>query len=239
MVDRIKKLRVFFAFALLLLAAACAAPGAPPLRTAGEAEDPLIPNCQNVSPDARVEQYDTEHYLTTWGSAAYEGAAQGFSEGLGHGPLADAVRKVVLHPAENRDAIFNSLPAGIEPFCRSYNTDFADVNTVVRQILPLLGNQVLVSKPQIGVFVTAPVERSMPVAKWRDFYVITVTPLGLRIEVKVLRAVFICRDGVTFNQGISVGQNETWVFTQIADRLARMPAPVPPDVKAHKSRRQS
>jgi hypothetical protein len=227
------------------LLVACTSPGAPTLKTEADISGPVIPKCQNVSSTARVEEFNTTDYLTTWGSAWLEGAMQGFGEGLnGGGSVADAVQSAVLHPATGNDAIFNSLPAFVEPFCRSYDAEFPQVNEAVAQSLQATGYPVQVSNTQIGVFKTGFVNRQQPMAQWQDNYVVTVTPAGLRTEVKVLRSVYISRDGVTYNQGISVGQNETWLFTQISDRLERMksepspppkPSPIPRKRRPRKS----
>ena len=131
-------------------------------------------------------------------------------------------------PARGNGAIFNNLPAFVEPFCRLYDDEFPDVSAVVADTLKSTGYPVQVSNTQIGVFMTGFVNRQQPMALWRDNYVVTVTPAGLHTEVKVLRTVYISRDGATYNQGISVGQNETWLFTQIGDRLVRRKAAPPP-----------
>jgi len=222
-----------------LLLVACTSPGAPDLRTEGDASDPLIPNCQNVSPTAHVEQFNTTDYLTTWGSAWLEGAAQGFGEGLsGGGAMADAVHNAVLHPSSGGNAeIFNNLPAFVEPFCRSYDAGVPAVSEAVEQTLQETGYPVQVSNTQTGVFMTGYVNRAQPMALWRDDYVVTVTPAGPRTEVKVLRSVFISRDGTTYNQGISAGQNETWIFEQIAERLEQMKSAPPPQTPTSANRK--
>jgi hypothetical protein len=69
--------------ACILFMGGCASPGSPLLResTAG-GEGPLVPDCKNVSSAAKVTEYITNFYLSTYGSAFAEGGNEGFAEVL-------------------------------------------------------------------------------------------------------------------------------------------------------------
>lgn len=181
-----------------------------------------IQGCKNVPESRRVDDYITNAYLTTFGSAFLEGSANGFSEGLGaQGQWTDAVRKAMLHPKVAPDGALLELPLAIQPYCRSYYADRPAVARAVAEILPSLGNKILQSDQQAGIFRTDVIDRQSPAARWKDSYIITVSSEGPeRVVVRILRTIYICRDGVTYNQGLSSGHNETWIFTRIADRLA-------------------
>lgn len=205
----------------LLLLTACAAPGEPSLRKAPDKiQGPLISECKNVASDVRVDVYNTSDYLTTWESAAYEGTVQGFSEGLGSAAIAEAVRKAMLNPTTVTSHIFNELPGSQEPFCRAFHFSAAKVKSVIGSVLAALGNPILLANNRLGIYRTDFVFRQHPAARWKDSYIITVgSEAPERAIVRVLRLVFISRDGSNYNQGISVGYNETWVLTRIADGL--------------------
>lgn len=205
-----------------LILAGCSTVGTPQLRTsADDGEGPLIPNCRNVSSASRVDAYSTQYYHTTWGSAWMEGAAQGLSEGLTDRPVSQAVREAMISPSVRDGRTFNRIPVAHRPYCRSYDADRALVAGIVESILPRLGNPIERSDRRAGVFRTGTIQRSHVAATWQDSYAIRVEDLGPgRTGVWVYREVHISRDGAVFNEGISSGHNESWIFTEIANRLA-------------------
>lgn len=178
-------------------------------------------DCRNVSSTQTVDSYITNFYLTTWGSASAEGSAQGFGEGLtGQGRAFEAVRQAMLRPQKTQDGLFNELPRSFKPYCRIYDAGRPDVAKAVAEILPSLGNPIITSNQRSGIFATDFIQRQHPAARWRDSYVITVTEEGPdRVVVRVLRTVYISRDGTTFNQGIPDGHNEKWILTQIGNKI--------------------
>ena len=195
---------------------ACTAPGTPVLRTSSlDSEGALIPGCKNVSKRIRVDQYITEFYLSTYGSAWLEGTMAGFRQGVSEG-LRDTVRTGGLlsgmnPPDANRP---NALPFSLEPFCMGFRSPAPAVSHAVASILPRLGNRILLSDEANGVFETDFVERHHRAARWRDKFVISVEEVSGQTVVKVLRILYISRGG-PFNQAISVGHNESWVLTQV------------------------
>jgi hypothetical protein len=191
-----------------------------------DGQGPLIPDCRNVSNVARNEVYRTNSYLSTWGSALLEGATQGLGEGLaGEGEIAEAIRRATVRPSTEGNLVFNELPRRFSPYCRAYTGSRQVIARSVGEILPLLGNPVELSDEDTGIFRTGIIDRRHPMAQWKDSYLITVEEAEPnRIIVRVLRTLYISRDGTTYNRGISSGQNELWIFTQIADRYQRVEA---------------
>lgn len=198
--------------ACLVLTACGAAPGTPALRTtADRASDPMIPGCQNLEPQARTDTYITNFYLTTWSSALAEGAMQG---------LTDGPAGLALRPTAPVGVTVNRLPSPTEPFCRSYSATPRQASAAVAAVMLSLGGRVVRSDINNGLFETEFVQRQHAMARWRDNYVVRVSPFGTGAAVRVLRTVFISRDGGrTYNQGVSVGNNEAYILTQVGDRL--------------------
>lgn len=161
-----------------------------------------------------VTDYITGSYLSTWGSASMEGAVEGFSEGL-----RDAAKDSNRQRSGTTENV-NLLPFSAEPYCRAYFGNRQDISRIVAEILPLLGNKILVSNEEVGVFATDYTERQHLMAGWRDSYEITVSSEGsTRTVVRVLRKLYISRSRGVFNQAISNGHNEAWIMTQIEQRL--------------------
>lgn len=216
--------RHFAALATLILAAACAAPGTPKMRTsAADGGGPLIKGCQNVSRAARVEKYQTQFYLSTWASAWLEGANQGFREGLAdEGGVGSVIEAVLVPPNLIAGKTYNMLPSPPDAYCRSYDAEPRAVSRAVASIMPFLENPVTVSDTARGRFETDFKRRQHKAAEWVDRYIVKVLSSGPRTTVVyIFRVLYISRDGRTFNQGLSVGHNETWIFTGISDRLRK------------------
>ena len=207
-IRQMKRLGVILTCAILI--AACSAPGTPKLRTSNlDGQGLLVSGCKNVSKRVRVDQYITDFYLSTWSSAAIEGAMEGFWEGLREG------FGIGTNPSPYRP---NSLPFPLEPFCMSFRSPAPAVSRAVARVLPHLGNPVVLSDVANGFFETGFVERSHRAARWRDRYMISVEESSSQTVVKILRILYISRGG-PFNQAISVGHNEAWFLTQIIDHL--------------------
>jgi hypothetical protein len=208
--------------ALALILCACVASGAPSVRSSPrDGEGQLIAGCRNVSPSSRVETYDTRFYHTTYGSAWVEGTSN--LNGLGEGGVAQAIREAMGEPTIRNGRTYYELPMSLRPYCRAYDADRALVAGVVAQILPQLGNPVERSDVVAGVFKTGRSHRSHAMARWQDDYAIAVYSLGPgQTAVWVYRDIYISRPGMgeQFDQAISSGRNETWIFTRINDALA-------------------
>lgn len=206
-----------------IVLAACQAPGQPMLRTSvADGEGELISGCQNVSSKAAVNHYETGYYLTTWGSAWKEGSSAGLQEGLsGQGPAYDAVSRGMIKAVSDEEPVFDSMYKGPKPFCRAYAASRREVAEAVATILPTLGNPIRISDIDRGIFQTDWTDRSHMAAKWKDGYVITVTEeRPNRVVVRVLRSVYISRQGAPYFLGDSVGQNESFVLTKISQAVA-------------------
>lgn len=95
---------------------------------------------------------------------------------------------------------------------------------IVADIVPELGNPIERSDAGAGVFRTGRAQRSHAMAAWQDSYAVAVYTLAPgRTAVWVFRDVYISRGGGPFDQGISSGRNETWIFTEIGDALSSAP----------------
>ena len=237
--------------ASLIFVASCSQIGAQKVRsTEADGEGPLIPNCYNLSETSRVETYITKFYMTTSGSAAWEGAANGIQAGFDDSSSVEyAIESALSGPNLGADGekIFNDYIGVIRPYCRAFAADRRSVATAVSTILSLLGNTILVSDIERGIFKTDLIDRThddledvdvpkflkvfAKPSRWKDAYSITVTEERTnRVIVKIQRSVYISRIEHTredkslvwssYHQAKSIGHNEAWVFTQIADLLA-------------------
>lgn len=220
----------------------CAAPGTPLMRAGvADGEGPLIEGCKNVSITARVNDYIAGYYLTTWGSAIQEGANQGMRQSLEEDPslgiagsmlqelvatlasprAAGKLNSTSSRPEDWREKT-NSLSTSPQPFCRRYAAKYDDVSRATAAIVMQMPHKPRVIDQRFGVFETEFVEGQHAAARWRDRYVVVVEPEGPDQTVMlVFRIVYIARSDNVFNQGISVGHNETWLMTQVADQLGR------------------
>jgi hypothetical protein len=219
---------------LPLLLLSCAAPGTPLLRREDtDAEGPLIAGCKNVSSRYRVNEYETQYYMSTWGSAFLEGATEGIST-----DATDEVSagKIVWRAAARMVTGTKGLTFKPTPFCRAYTAQFYEVVRAVKEVLPLLDNPITVSDEEEGYFETGFVERSHKAADWRERYLLAIdseTPEST--VLRIVRILYIQRKqgGERFNQAVSVGHNEAWIMTRVADKLqlerrSPQPATAPP-----------
>lgn len=205
--------------------AACAAPGAPMLRTGvNDGQGPLVPDCQNVSLKTKPFEYDTRSYHSTWGSAWLEGAQAGLKEGLS---LEEETNKRALYKKEFAYALMLQL-FGIDgrnppfpPFCMRLDASESEVRKALANILPQLGNTLVGDKEEFGLYGTEFIDREHMSAKWRDRYVITVreTTAG-QTDVTVFRELLISRQGYPYDRAQSSGHNEAWLLQQIAAAVA-------------------
>lgn len=196
-------------FIFILMVAACGGPGAPLLRrSTGDGEGPLVPKCKNVSSTARVDDYITGSYLSTWGSASVEGTMEGVNDAMNGFGL------------DGQQSEFNQLPVSADPYCRIYTASAQEVSRIIADILPLLGNGILTSDEENGLFITDFIERGHRMARWKDSYEINVSREGpQRTVVRIFRKLYISRGRGVFNEAVSVGHNEAWIITKIAERL--------------------
>lgn len=232
---------IMFAIAIV----GCSAPGAPRLRTnINDGEGLLIPECQNISSSTIVKKYITGSYLSTWSSAFVEGATEGVWNGLGKEVpnkvknrddlIKWYIKKGILQEnysiKDNKFFVENgqmSIPVNFDhllfsstPYCRAYEADALDVSRAVSNIITLLGNDVLLSDVNSGLFITGFIDRQHSAARWKDRYIITVNDEGVKqTEVKILRELYISRRNGPFNKAISVGHNEAWIMTQISNSI--------------------
>lgn len=220
----------------------CAAPGAPVLRTTtADGQGPLIPHCQNVVQDYRVESFLLGYYLTTWGSAAGEGTQEGIRRAL-EDPSAkstqgsafvqflidqypsgsESIGRFFSSPAPTWRTPINSLKNVPMPFCRRYYYPGKEVSRAAQSAIESLSQyRIITNDPQLGIFETDFFEQRHATARWRDRFMILVEyeSYGTSV-VRVFRDVYIDRSGTLFNQGASVGRQEAYILTRIDDVLA-------------------
>lgn len=226
----------------------CTAPGAPFIRsTEHDGEGQLIAECKNVSNKERVDRFITDSYLTTWRSAFREGAFEGFQEGMQEAedmdemPLSvELARELVgklLEMDTDKEEIRaqkqsspesdwkeekNKYPLKTIPLCRKYSTSTSAVFWAARDVLNTLDYKIINADESLGLLETEFVERRHIAARWRDRYIIYIDPNpteAMHSIVKIFRPVYIDRSGNTFNEAESVGYNETWIMTRLADLL--------------------
>mgnify|MGYP003385614849 CR=1 FL=1 len=246
--DTIKEKIILLLILSITVFVGCAAPGTPLIRTTQhDGEGPLIAECKNVSNKDRIEVFNVHSYLTTWGSALKEGAIEGFREGLQNAEdeakitvesikLAEKLAVELsdtFSRKERRDQLQsspepdwteekNELPSKAIPFCRKYPANSSAIFTAAKTVLGTLDHQISKIDEELGFLETEFVERSHPGARWRDKYVIYIDANPDELDhsvVKIFRTVYIDRSGNTFNEAESVGHNETYILTRIADLL--------------------
>ena len=181
-------------------------PGAPLLRTSpDDGEGPMIPNCKNVSAAAKVDDYITGSYLTTWGSVHKEANSAASIRYFG----------IDLTGQGNSNS-----------YCRSYAANANQVFETINNILPLLGNKVLRADKDSGKFKTDFIDRQHGMARWKDRYYIFVESINEdETVVRIFREVYISRpykgDWSPYVEAISVGHNEAWILTKIDQLLVQ------------------
>lgn len=120
-------------------------------------------------------------------------------------------------------AIFATLSNNTKPFCRVVDRPAADVSRAAAQVMPRLGNRLLVSDVANGVFTTDRKERTKVITTWRDSYSVNVTEEeGGKTVVRVSRELTL-RDGNGWSQSASDGHNEKWILGEIERIAARLP----------------
>jgi hypothetical protein len=139
-----------------------------------------------------------------------------------------AIASRVRPPSVADGKNLNMLPQGTVAYCRSFNATPEQVNLAVNMVMMNFSYPMERSGFKDGLYETGFVEREHRAAKWIDRYrVLIQAQSGGTTSVKVTRQVFIGRwataadrgNPAVYNQGVSVGHNEAWLLTQIADRL--------------------
>ena len=108
------------------------------------------------------------------------------------------------------------------PFCRMYKADTKTVSSIIQGLISRLGNPIRGADVANGLFTTDTMERSDIMMKWQDSYSITAQEeqAGVTI-VRVLRALKVYQSSQGgYEQNLSYGDNEKWILSQIAERLA-------------------
>ncbi len=194
----------------------CAAPGQPPMDSRSAKSLDALPDCKNVSPNARIAAFVTQFYLTTWGSAAREGAILGVRKGLAEG---GGVGLIALARMERPDrikgspAIWRSNPP--EPFCMRIAAPRDRVDRALQSSFAELRAYGYRASRSGGISTTGFVRRSHKAAAWMDRfagYTYALPDGGTAVVVR--RDVLISRQGNPFVQADSVGQLETWIMTR-------------------------
>ena len=217
----------FFRLGIFVLLAAgltsCAAPGQPPLVNRSASSLDALPDCKNVSSNAPMPQFVTEFYLTTWGSAAREGAILGVREGLSEG---GGVGLIALARMERPDrikgspAIWRTSPP--KPFCMRIAAPRDRVERALRSSFGELRAYGYRASRSGEISKTSFVRRSHKAAAWMDRfagYTYALPEGGTAVVVQ--RDVLISRKGNPYVQADSVGQLETWIMTRTRQKSLR------------------
>lgn len=233
-----------FLIVVITSLAGCATPGAPKLRTdSSDGQGDVIAGCQNVSKQYRVEKYNSEYYLTTWGSAWSEGKLEGTQKALEKNQSSEsALLSMLFNGSASKQNSFNQfgspatkgwyekvneLPEKPSPYCRKYDASFNKVSSIVANVIKKLPHKIIEQDVKLGIFRTDFKESSHRAARWRDSYLVFVDAKDDNHSiVRIFRYVYISRsakgDEQVFNQATSVGYNEAWLMTQIADKLGNL-----------------
>ena len=202
-------------------------PGAPLVRTDGaDGVGSLIRGCENISSFDKTNNFITDRYLTTWGSASSEGAAVGYYEGL-----KDA--RFMGDDAEKKRFAYARLPSSAI-FCRAYSAERSRVFHIVATLMPQLGYRLVDTSQDDGFLETDYVDGAhysfgaeLPFAKWKDRYAVKVgRKRDDRVVVKVFRDVYISRcnanrgDCSDYIRATSVGHNEAVILNRIEQELS-------------------
>ena len=197
--------------------------GQPELRSGPQdGQGPMVSGCQNVSSDARTEEFNTHGYGSTWLSAGFEGASQAIAgtlpalgeiAGVGGRGTADAPPGVTV-----------TMQDGIEPYCRVFPANpeqlFAIAREEIERVMPQFGYEVTCGGRIGRVCETNYVFRSHGAAQWADRFRIRVIEIDTDYSYLLVdRRLFISRDREIYNQAIPVGSHESYIITRIADRL--------------------
>lgn len=121
-------------------------------------------------------------------------------------------------------AVFAMLSNNTKPFCRVVDRPAADVSRAAAQVMPRLGNRMLVSDVANGVFTTDMKERTKVITTWRDSYSVNVTEEEAGKTVVRVSRDLLLRDGGAWSQSASDGNNEKWILGEIERIVARLPA---------------
>lgn len=240
-----KKLAVsIFLLVIITSLAGCVAPGAPKLRSDNsDGQGDVIAGCQNVSKHHRVEKYNSEYYLTTWGSAWSEGKIEGKQENLEKNQSSGSTFiSAFLNGSVSKQNSFklfgtpatkgwsekvNELPEKPLPYCRKYEASFKKVLSIAANVIKKLPHKIIEQDAKLGIFRTDYKESSHRGARWRDSYLVFVdTKDDNQTIVRIFRNIYISRSSKgqeqVFNQATSVGYNEAWLMTQIGDELDKV-----------------
>lgn len=213
---------------LFCLAVTACAAGGPEVRTgANDGFGPLLPGCQNLRRDSSERQFIAEFYLSTWGSAWMEGASQSVSEGLNaRGGAQGGSRPAAASRPDDppRGVRTTTLPVPPKPYCRAVAVPADDLRRAIETLLASVGRPVVTFGAGVNQMETAFAYTSHRAARWYDKYTIAVTQVTPETSaVRILRPLFISRDGIVYNQGYSSGANESWLIDE-AERVAAQAA---------------
>ena len=116
--------------------------------------------------------------------------------------------------------VFQSEIFHARPFCRVFASDRKTIALLVKDVLGEMGNPIEISNVEDGIFTSRLTDRQHVGAKWKDGYAITVTEERTnRVVVRVLRRVYISRQGSAYYEGESDGQLEAWILMQVQNAL--------------------
>ena len=197
--------------------------GLPELRSStDDGQGPMVPGCQNVSSDARTEEFNTRFYGSTWLSASLEGASQAIAGTLPI--LSEVVGVGGSGTADAPPGVAVTMQEGILPYCRIFTSSpdqlFAVARDEIERALPQFGYDVTCGGRIGRVCETNYVFRSHSAAQWADRFRVRVVEIDANYSYLLVdRRLFISRDGEIYNQAVPVGSHELYIITRVANRL--------------------
>lgn len=219
----IKPFAALFAASVFLSGCSNALVGEPPLVSRASGDQALLPDCKNVSGSAPQTQFDTENFLTTWGSAVREGAALGVREGLAEGGgVGNVFLARLRQPQRVQGETLLWRSERQEPFCMTIARPESTVASAFRATFREMRAFGYSTRFGDGTATTSFAKRGHRAANWMDrFSAYTYALPGGKTAVVVRRDVLISRRGEPYVQAISVGALEGWVLTRIRDKVLR------------------
>jgi len=209
-------MRRVFVLSLFFVSACSATSGVIIQKATYDGALPLLSRCQNISPQSNVESFIINSYLTTWTSSLLEGAGAGLLEGTAdRGPVGDIIHNRTIVEKEGGRSL-KSQEFSKRTYCRRIDAEYAEVTNFVEGLLPRLGYEIEYGDAEGGEYLTKFVTRSQSYAKWQDRFEIELNePEGGGVGVRVIRDVFVSRQGSEYFQGTSSGHNEAWILSEI------------------------
>jgi hypothetical protein len=180
---------------------------------------PLVPNCNNVSPNSTNLKYDTDFYHSSWSSAWLEGAQIGTKDGLEKSGEIKFKKEFAYALTQQIFGVDSRKPP-FTPYCMVYDAPLNKVSVSIDKIIKSIGKPVLTGSNL--VYGTNYLNRSHSAAKWRERYIVNLAVTeDDKTFVKVFRDLHISRQNEPYAVAKSDGTNEAWILKSVYTELKK------------------